>query len=276
MGYRFRRSTRTKPEMNSPRPALTCEPPRISTLKEKLSPADHSRGAPQKHSLAFGAHHLCPARCVHSHRRLGLPRRDGGHRYRAGSRARRPRLPHPALEKSRLQIVHSFRNCDLNVHALLELGPALKLRRFELPVLSKLGHEDHQVRVPQRHRYPSHFPRTELNRDLLLHTGLAHFHLKLVLLIAAGGQRAGFHPRSGADRNLLSSLFFANVSRHTTRAVARHLRLRAIPIQQPDLDVGRGVREHPFHTIGSDTLMPVADTSGNPSHIGRSQRSLNE
>src|SRR5580658_6667498 len=150
---------------------------------------------------------------------------------------------------------------QLNVYTLLELRTALNSGCLALPVLGKLFHEDHVMRISHRNRNSTHLACANLHGQLRCYSGFAHLSFKLVLGIAPAGQNASLQSSPGLDPDLLFALLRANIRCHAARAIAGNLRFGAVGVDETNFHVCRRMGGHP--------LTPSAPTPSWRSHMRR-------
>src|SRR5579864_1419555 len=71
-------------------------------------------------------------------------------------------------------------------------------------------------------------------------------------------------------------MFGAKVGGCAARAIAGDFGAGAIGVDQADLEVGGEMREHPLDSVGSHTVVTVADAAGEGGDVLRRQRALDE
>src|ERR1035437_1732078 len=99
----------------------------------------------------------------------------------------------------------------------------------------------------------------ELDGELVPYLRLAHGTAKLKVVAVALGQGTSLQAGARTNDARTAIVLGAVPCRNAARAIARNLRLGAVSIQQPHPQVRIGGWEHPFHTVGANAIMPIAD-----------------
>ena len=76
--------------------------------------------------------------------------------------------------------------------------------------------------------------------------------------IFRANEPAGLHSGAGANHDFRSVLSRTNLCRNTARAVAGDFRLRTIRIDQVRLHIRFRIGKQPFHAVGADSAMAIA------------------
>src|ERR1019366_8229519 len=100
----------------------------------------------------------------------------------------------------------------------------------------------------------------ELDGKLIPDLRLAHGTAKLEVVPVARRQVTGLQTRARTNDDRTAVMLGAIPCRHAACSIARNFRLGTISVQQPHPQVRIGGRQYPFHTVGADAIMPIADT----------------
>ena len=132
------------------------------------------------------------------------------------------------------------------------------------------------MRIAYGYRNATHFRGAGFQDHLGLDRGFSHFSFKFELRVASGGQNADLGSRPGQDCDALFPLRGADVGGDAAGAVAGNLRWRAVGVDQTDFKIRRKVRRHPFHTVGANAIVPVANAAREGSDIGGRKRGVDQ
>src|SRR5664280_1001083 len=123
------------------------------------------------------------------------------------------------------------------------------------------------MRVTHGNRDAGNLSIAELDGKLIPDLRLAHGAAKLEAVSIACGQGTSLQTGARTNDGRTAVVLGAIPRRHAARSIARNFRLGAIGIQQTHPQVRIGGWQYPFHTVGADPIMPIADTSAETTDI---------
>src|SRR5882724_3622642 len=152
---------------------------------------------------------------------------------------------------------------------MLEIVMLAEFRRLALPARPELVHEDNKMGIAHRDRNTSDLAEGDFDRKFLADHRDSHVRAELEMAGIAANQRALFDSRPGANGYGLTAVLRGPVRSNAPRPVARDLRFRSIRVEQPRANVGFAflIGEQPFHAVGANSGVPVADLAGERRHI---------
>src|SRR5215813_7725157 len=231
--------------------------------------ADQLRRPAQKDLTAGPAYGLRAASSVHVRRRIHAAGSDRCHRGRARARPGRLRLADAAFVEADFDVVPALDLHEFHVDAMLEVVMASDFRRLRLPCRWKFLHKDHKVRVAHGDRSAMDFAEGNLDGKVIAYLRFAHVSLKLKAVPVARQELAVLDTSAGADGEFPSVTPRNQVGSDTARAVAGDFRLTAVSVDEPRAYISVLRRKKPFHAVGSNAVMAVADPLAERIQISR-------
>src|SRR6185437_3622216 len=213
---------------------------------------------------------------MHAHRRFRALAEDRGDGRGARSRTRRLSFADTALEETDFNIFAVKHFYKFNIDPMLEVVMLADLRTLGLPTDREFVDENGKVRIAHGNRNSANFAESHLDKELVANLRFTHSSLKLKTHVSVRGQRAGLDPGSGANRDFLPGSFGAEIGCDAAGAIAGDFRFPTIGIQQASADVGILRGKEPFHTIGADAIVAVANRTRERNQIGRGMHAVND
>src|SRR5580704_1826372 len=186
------------------------------------------------------------------------------------------RFAHAAFVKSHLYMALISYAYQLDVNPLLEAGIALDFGRTLPPVWPKFVDKHYEMGIPHRHWNALHFAERSHHTVLTAHFRDAHCRFKFERIFAACNERTSFQPGAGSNGNRLFPGLGTQIRRHAARTVAGNLGVRSVGVDQASFHVSTVGREKPFHSIGTHTVMTIANPASKVGEVPLSCSTLDD
>src|SRR5690348_17214015 len=165
---------------------------------------------------------------------------------------------------------------ELNIRAMLEVMVMLDFTRLCLPAGRESLHEQHKMRITHGNGNANDVCKSQLNGKRVSHLWLAHFHFKVECVSIAALESARFHAGAGTNTDCMLLLLRKEIGGDTAGTVTRNLSVGPVSVQQARSRVCLWVRKDPFHPVGADAVMPIANRCREGRQVSRRMHAVNQ